>query len=280
MEMDRSRVNNSISANNQQQQQRQLLKPMPQSKKNMKSNNCYSINFIRYILQTFNVILFMSGCIITAVAVWSIFWKHHFASLLVTPTYALTSYGLLIAGILATLTAFFGCYVVWRDQRSLICCYSLLLIAVFLLEFSVGAVTYVYESQVDDELMGSLNKTFMTNYGIDETRTNAIDLMQQSYRCCGAEKFEEWRNSTWLTTEDSYHLIRSNVNRLVPDSCCISYSEHCGKSDHPSNIPYTGCIYKFIDEIRDHLNILGAIAFGFCFIKIFGLFLSCCLYFK
>lgn len=66
----------------------------------------------------------------------------------------------------------------------------------------------------------------------------------------------------------------------MPDSCCISYREHCGKSDHPSNIPYTGCIYRFIDDTRDHLNILGAIGFGLCFIQLFGLILSCCLYFK
>lgn len=100
------------------------------------------------------------------------------------------------------------------------------------------------------------------------------------YKCCGAEKFEEWRNSTWLNTANQTHLVRSNVNRLVPDSCCISYREKCGKSDHPSNIPYTGCIYKFIDETRDHLNILGAIGFGLCSIQLFGLILSCCLYFK
>lgn len=67
----------------------------------------------------------MSGCAITAVALWSIFYKHQYVSLLATPTYALTSYGLLTAGIFATLTALFGCYVVWRDQRSLICCVSI-----------------------------------------------------------------------------------------------------------------------------------------------------------
>lgn len=100
------------------------------------------------------------------------------------------------------------------------------------------------------------------------------------YKCCGAVRFEEWKNSTWKSTNDATQLLRSNVNRLVPDSCCISYREHCGKSDHPSNIPYTGCIYRFIDDTRDHLNILGAIGFGLCFIQLFGLILSCCLYFK
>lgn len=101
------------------------------------------------------------------------------------------------------------------------------------------------------------------------------------YKCCGAERFEDWKYSVWLKkTNDTNHTIRSNVNRAVPDSCCITYSEMCGKSDHPSNIPYTGCIYRFIDETRDHLNILGAIGFGFCFVQLFGLILSCCLYFK
>lgn len=66
----------------------------------------------------------MSGGAVTAVALWSIIWKHQYISLLVTSVYPVASYGLLISGILATGTALFGCYVVWRDQRSMICCVS------------------------------------------------------------------------------------------------------------------------------------------------------------
>lgn len=66
MATDRSQIGNNISANNQQ---RQLLNQSShQPKKNMKSNesNCYSVNFIRYILQTFNVLFFVSQfCILT-----------------------------------------------------------------------------------------------------------------------------------------------------------------------------------------------------------------------
>lgn len=58
----------------------------------------------------------------------------------------------------------------------------MLLILVFAVEFLVGAVTYVYEPQVDDELLVTLNTTFITSYGINERRTNAIDLMQQNVR--------------------------------------------------------------------------------------------------
>lgn len=58
----------------------------------------------------------------------------------------------------------------------------MLLILVFVVEFLVGAITYVYEPQVDDELLVTLNTTFITSYGIDERRTNAIDSMQQNVR--------------------------------------------------------------------------------------------------
>lgn len=58
----------------------------------------------------------------------------------------------------------------------------MLLILVFAVEFLVGAITYVYEPQVDDELLVTLNTTFITSYGIDERRTNAIDSMQQNVR--------------------------------------------------------------------------------------------------
>lgn len=60
--------------------------------------------------------------------------------------------------------------------------YSLLLVVVFALEFLVGGITYVYESQVDDELLATLSSTFSSSYGLDEMRTNAIDEMQQSVR--------------------------------------------------------------------------------------------------
>lgn len=76
-------------------------------------------------------------------------------------------------------------------------------------------------------------------------------------------------------------------------------TEKCGIRDHPSNIPYTvsiqisndcaqnnmyfvfkGCIYKFLDELRDHLNIVAAVGSGICVVQIFGLILALILYVK
>lgn len=60
--------------------------------------------------------------------------------------------------------------------------YSFFLTTIFILEFSIGGTAYIYETQVDDELLHTMNGTFINSYGIDAQRTEAIDLMQQNVR--------------------------------------------------------------------------------------------------
>lgn len=116
--------------------------------------------------------------------------------------------------------------------------YIVLLILVFLLELSAGTLAYIYERNVEEELNMTLNDTFIQNYAVSERHSKAIDLMQQNFVCCGAIRFEEYRQSVWLKSKRK-DLIRSIEDRVVPDSCCISMAVGCGRSEHPSNIPYT-----------------------------------------
>lgn len=116
--------------------------------------------------------------------------------------------------------------------------YIVLLILVFLFELSAGTLAYIYERNVSDELNMTLSETFVQNYAVSERHTKAIDLMQQKFVCCGAIRFEDYRESVWLKSRRK-DLIRSVAGRIVPDSCCVTFSEGCGTSDHPSNIPYT-----------------------------------------
>lgn len=116
--------------------------------------------------------------------------------------------------------------------------YIVLLILVFLLELSAGTLAYIYERSVPDELNMTLSDTFAQNYAVSERHTKAIDLMQQNFMCCGASRFEEYRESVWLKSRRT-DLIRARDGRVVPDSCCITMIDGCGVSQHPSNIPYT-----------------------------------------
>ncbi|PNF35076.1 hypothetical protein B7P43_G09478 [Cryptotermes secundus] len=151
--------------------------------------------------------------------------------------------------------------------------YTFALLLVFLLEAMVGVMSFLYEPHVEEELRLNLNSTFVENYKMDDSKTSAIDLMQIEYKCCGANQFEDWRYSRWQKENLSEGL-------KVPNSCCKTITPQCGKSDHPSNIYYTGCRHRLADEIRDHLIILSAVGLGICVLQIFGMIFSCCLYIK
>lgn len=99
-------------------------------------------------------------------------------------------------------------------------------------------MAYIYEQNIDDELNMTLSDTFSKNYAVDARITKAVDLMQQNFKCCGAIRFEEYRESVWLRS-NRIDLIVGREGRKVPDSCCVTMKKLCGVSDHPSNIPYT-----------------------------------------
>lgn len=54
-----------------------------------------------------------------------------------------------------------------------------MLMIVFLLEACVGGLAYLYERHIAEELVDTMNETFLTSYAVDATKTKAIDAMQQ-----------------------------------------------------------------------------------------------------
>ncbi|CRL05716.1 CLUMA_CG018746, isoform A [Clunio marinus] len=221
----------------------------------------------------------MSSTAIIGLSVWTLIYKHQYVALLASPNYQFCTYMLLLAGIGGLLASIIGCCGVKRESFSIILIYIVLLILVFLFELSAGTLAYIYERNVPEELNMTLSDTFTQNYAVNERHTKAIDLMQQNYMCCGAIRFEEYQQSMWLKSKRK-DLIRQIDGRVVPDSCCVTMTFGCGKSINPSNIPYTGCIYQFSDEIREQLIILGSVGLGICVTKIFGIVLACSLYIK
>lgn len=245
----------------------------PRGGRKSRDSDCCSINFLKYVLHIFNVVFLLAGAAVLAVGVWTLASKQGYSALLSSSTYALAAWALAAAGATTLAVAFLGCCGVWRENRCLLLIYTYLLLLIFLLEAMVGVLAYVYESRVQDELSVNLNNTFIQSYNVDMDKTAAIDQMQQQFKCCGAVRFEDWQYSVWLKSNP-------DTPSKVPDSCCKTPSELCGKRDHPSNIYYNGCIYRLSEEIQAHLLILGAVGLGICVIQIFGMILSCWLYIK
>ncbi|XP_069675395.1 CD151 antigen-like [Periplaneta americana] len=238
-----------------------------------RDSDCNSVGFLKYVLHIFNTVFLFSGIGVLGVGIWTVVDKQQYVSLLTNATYELAAWVLIVAGCLVFIVTVIGCLGVLRENRFLLLMYTFALLLIFLLEAMVGIMSYLYEPHVEEELRLNLNNTFIENYKMDERKTNAIDQMQMEYKCCGANLYEDWQYSRWLKETPTGGL-------KVPDSCCKTVTDLCGKSDHPSNIHYTGCRHRLSTEIRDHLIILSAVGLGICVLQIFGMIFSCCLYIK
>lgn len=236
-------------------------------------DGCCSVGFLKCLLHTFNFIFLLSGCAVLGVGIWTLVAKRHHLSLLTTATYASTAYMLVLAGALVILVTALGCVAVCRLHRCFLLVYTFLLLLIFLMEAVAGIIAYVYEEQVWHELADGLNTTFIESYGIDAARTEAINDLQRSFKCCGANGFEDWKHSVWRSKIP-------NTKNKVPDSCCKTIGTGCGTLAHPSNIFYDGCINALHDQIREHLIIIGAVGLGICLVQVFGMIFSCCLYLR
>ncbi|KAJ8727169.1 hypothetical protein PYW08_015566 [Mythimna loreyi] len=233
--------------------------------------DCCSVNFLKCVLHIFNVVFLFAGAGVLGVGAWTVTYRHRYVALLPTPTYPAIAYLLIIAGAMGVPLCALGCCGLKTENRTSLLCYTYFLLITFILEVGAGGLAYYYEVAVEDELRAELNNTFLSNYALDTTVTNAVDRMQAEFKCCGAVKYSDWRHSPWH---------EHDPRLLVPDSCCKTITNRCGARDHPSNIYYHGCIQQFTNHIRDHLIILAAVGVGMAVIPVFGFLFSCVLYVK
>lgn len=227
-------------------------------------------NFLKFVVYVFTFIFWLTGCAFLAIGVWILFVKHSFASLLGNSTFPIATYLMIGIGGFIVVTGIMGCAGARVENRCLLVLYSVFLLLIFLLEAISGVLAYMYEGIIREELSRSLNDTMMKNYNYDAHLTAAIDDMQQRFLCCGAVSFKDWQKSQWLRED-------RNTTNKAPDSCCMSYSQGCAISDHPSNIYYRGCSPRLAQYTKESLMIIGGVGLGLCCVQIFGVIFSCCL---
>ncbi|NWX16515.1 CD151 protein, partial [Aegotheles bennettii] len=152
--------------------------------------------------------------------------------------------------------------------------YFILLLCIFLLEIIAGILAYIYYQQLSMELKQNLKNTMTQKYRREgeESVTSAVDKLQQEFKCCGSNNYTDWADSLWIKSPEAN-------GRKVPDSCCKTITDLCGRRDHPSNIyKESGCIMKLENFIQEHLKIIGAVGISIACVQIFGMIFTCCLY--
>ncbi|XP_034443520.1 CD151 antigen isoform X2 [Hippoglossus hippoglossus] len=238
-----------------------------------KNHTCGTI-CLKYLLFLFNILFWLAGGAVLAVGVWTLVEKSDYISLLNSSFYSASAYILIAAGVIVIVTGIIGCCATLKEMKSLLAVYLVLLLCIFLLEVVAGVLAYINYQGLDDELRQNLKVTMQQKYQQpgEESVTQAVDRLQQEFKCCGSNNFSDWRDSAWIRAPDN--------RQLVPDSCCKTPSDLCGRRDHPSNIYKVegGCIMKLEEFILSQLYILGAVGIGIAFLQLVGMMFTCCLY--
>lgn len=245
-----------------------------------KTHTCGTI-CLKYLLFLFNLFFWLAGGAVLGVGVWTLVEKSDYISLLNSSFYSVSAYILIAAGSIVIVTGIIGCCATLKEMRSLLIVYLVLLLCIFLMEIIAGVLAYITYSecfpfcyQLDEDLRQNLRTTMQQKYQQpgEESITQAVDKLQQEFKCCGSQNSSDWRGSVWIQA--------LNNDRSVPDSCCKTPSELCGQRDHPSNIYKVegGCIMKLEEFILSQLYIVGAVGLGIAFLQLVGMMFTCCLY--
>ncbi|RMC00232.1 hypothetical protein DUI87_22837 [Hirundo rustica rustica] len=195
-----------------------------------KKETCGTI-CLKYLLFIFNFFFWLAGGAVMAVGIWTLAEKSDYISLLSSSTYSATAYILVVAGVVVMVTGILGCCATFKERRNLLRVYFILLLCIFLLEIIAGILAYIYYQQLSLELKQNLKNTMTQKYRREgeESVTSAVDKLQQEFKCCGSNNYTDWADSLWIKSPEA-------SGRKVPDSCCKTITDLCGRRDHPSNI--------------------------------------------
>jgi len=234
-----------------------------------KPGGCSTGSCLKYTLCLYNFVFLLSGCVICSLGLWTILEKWVFVQLMASQTYEATTWLLVSTGCLSVVAALIGYTAIAFENRCLLAWYTILLVIVFMFESVIGLLSYVYQDQLERDLQNTLQDTFILTYSLDEENTKAVDKIQTKYSCCGSSGFSDWLDSPW-------HLQHPDM--AVPDSCCKTVTPGCGMRDHPSNIPYTGCMHRFSAELSLHLMMVGSVSLCIALLQVLGIILTSCLH--
>lgn len=243
----------------------------------MGKRGCVTVSCVKTWFLVFTAVLWLCAAGIFGIGVWTLIAKNEYETLLGSVTYV-TTVGLMLAGgLFAMFVCIFGIIGAIKESRFMVLGFFLMITVVCLIELIGGILAYVYRGEVESEVRRSLNVTIATNYGLpgNEKKTKAVDLLQQTYKCCGDVDYKSWERSEWF---------KGNISGLpVPDSCCITPSENCAKRPHPSNIwrndlDPIGCFTALETYLINHLFIIGIACVASGFAQITCIILSMWLY--
>ncbi|XP_016839390.1 tetraspanin-9 isoform X3 [Nasonia vitripennis] len=232
---------------------------------------------IRHVFCSLNVLIWLCACGMLGAGLWMRFsYPYAYGTLVPQHSYASSDVLVLATGCFTFVVAFFGCCGAWFQSRFLLITYFSLVILIFMAEFMLGTLAFVFKDQVGDNMKSQLRYGISEHYTEENmhesgTFSNFWDYIQSTFQCCGVDKYYDWYNiKAWPREE------------RVPDSCCVHRERYCGKQydndDRQLNWYQDGCLSAIQIWLVQRLHFVGTVGLVIGFLQLFGLIASMILF--
>ncbi|XP_061920610.1 tetraspanin-8-like [Entelurus aequoreus] len=207
---------------------------------------------IKYLLFIFNLLFWLSGCIILGV---SIYLKVSKDGNSITSE-SLPGIDLLIAvGVIIMVLGFLGCCGAIKENRCLLILFFISLLIIFILLLAAGILGAVGEKKVKDWVKERLQKFLPLSNQPEDVRKD-LEKLQEELKCCGLINGV----SDWDT---------------IPASCrCTPTESDCSAT----GVYSTPCSSQIIRLLERNMEVVIGIAFAIAILLIAGMVFSMILY--
>lgn len=185
-------------------------------------------------------------------------------------------------GAIVLLISLVGCCAAIFESKFLLGLYIAILTIITMAEIGGVIAVVVAKNNIKSVISKAVNNVILKKYKVDTDITNAIDILQYTFNCCGANNYTEYQN------------IRLRLKGLnVPYSCCYLNNDNPLKPEPKSKtlcqaeaLKYTpenaylhgeGCIPSLENFLKKYGLILLSIGLGITFFEASLIALACCI---
>ncbi|CAG9819246.1 unnamed protein product [Phaedon cochleariae] len=216
---------------------------------------------VKYMLFAFNLLFAISGiAILTVGAIIHMVYSHY--SNFVYTSYQSAPIVLIIVGVVIFIVAFFGCCGAVKENHCMVVTFSVLLLAILILELVAGIMGYVKRNEVEVMLESKLNSTMYSYYTNPEIE-NTWDIAQHEAECCGMNGPTDWQK---ITRNDS-----------LPHTCCPNTQDDGSCTLKTPNVYTASCFEKLKAVFNKYGAIIGGVGIGVAISQLVGVIFACCL---
>ncbi|CAL8093113.1 unnamed protein product [Calicophoron daubneyi] len=250
------------------------------------SRKCCSCtpSWVKTFLIFFTSIIMLIALGLIGLGIYLFVVRYSFLPSLLGEVAYLTHFLLFVVGVLLIVACIIGFVGASNGKSKYLLGYAWLLTGILLLQLTTGILALCYSQFFQQWLAGNLRHTMQNSYGIGDPQVvEAVDIVQQKFKCCGSETYHDWRASMFQNSSEAETVGPEDpfsYGMRVPDSCCIRSSnrivQNCGALPHPSNVFHQGCMPAIFTRLRDRYYIICVVTLSLVFVELFGVVLSCC----